>query len=563
MDDKVLLFKKDVALYCALASQRADSGDFEGALRFLFSAKNIEPDNLDVITGFADCYADMGLMELSNKYWFLYLDKAPKDRVSVAYEELAINYFYLDNFLVSSYYFHKKLDTDGFISKEGLSQEIIDFFSGEEQHRASYKIVYPPERADFSYEKKKAKHAIVMGAFDDADAILSAVPKECLDEEGLGDLAICRFMGDNLDGAEQACRDSIELYGENVTAYCNLSTVYEMREDFDKSEYYYRKALSCMKGSKDEAYKIATCAIERDDHATVYNAVQEILQDRPYETAMRFFFGITKANTGDYEGGLQELKHALMIDPDDYVIRYYVDYLSDIVMGLGDKYNLVPFKYVKEVPETIQKEWKKKIKTLIKQPEKVVTAIKKEEWRQILRLGIYSNDTEFMRDCVYLLSFSKSAFSRNTMLTALMDNGAREELKRIIIYLLIVDGFKEKFGVVSGCFYVKIKPRKLLCEKDREGGGLFLSAYALCMSKAVILDLTDLDKIGKACDKVYRKLKNKVSDSEVSNEELAALVLSQCKYDKFSDDVFVLRMFSVSKNKLKTLKKMMEDGVDG
>ena len=38
-----------------------------------------------------------------------------------------------------------------------------------------------------------------------------------------GDMAICRFMNDNLDGAEQACRESIDLYGENVTAIWSTS----------------------------------------------------------------------------------------------------------------------------------------------------------------------------------------------------------------------------------------------------------------------------------------------------------------------------------------------------
>ena len=94
----------------------------------LLSARNIDPENLGVITDIADLYADTGLLELSNKFWFLYLNKAPKEKRALAYEELAINYFYLENFWASSYYFHQKLSVDGFISKEGLSQEIIDFF---------------------------------------------------------------------------------------------------------------------------------------------------------------------------------------------------------------------------------------------------------------------------------------------------------------------------------------------------------------------------------------------------------------------------------------------------
>ena len=563
MIDKVIQFDKGVTVYRKKADACVDAGDFEGALRFLFSARNIEPDNLDVICDIADCYTDMGLIELSNKFWYLFLNKAPKERCSVAYEELAINYFYLDNYWASSYYFHKKLDTDGFISKEGLSQEIIDFFSGETQKNESYKIVYPPERADFTAEKNKAKRAIAMGAFDEADKMLTKIPDFCLDEDCFGDMAICRFMNDNLDGAEQACRESIEMHGENVTAYCNLSTVYDLREDFEKSEYYYRKALSCRKGSKDESYKIATCAIEREDHEVVLSSVGEILKERPYDVTMRFFFGLAKANTGDFDGAIFQLKGAHLISPEDRIIKYYLDYILEMASGKGDYLNITPFKYVKTIPESVEKAWMKKVKTLIKQPEKIVSAIKKEKWMQILCMGMYSHDSEFMRDCVYLLSFSKSAFAKELMLSALLDAEGREELKRVILYILITDGFKERFGVVIGSFFIKVKPRRLLCEKDAKQGSLFLSAYALCMSKCLILDLSDMDKIGKASDKVYKKLKNKVTDSEVSNEELGAVILSECKFDKFSEDNFVMRMFSITKNKLKTLKELMDGGIDG
>lgn len=560
--DKVLQFEKDASKYCEIANARADSGDFEGALRFLFSAKSIDKDDVGVLMDIADCYADMGLLELSNKYWFKFLNVAPKDKVSVAYEELAVNYFYLDNFWASSYYFNKKLEVDGFISKEGLSKEIVDFFSGEEHRRESYKIVYPPERADFTYEKNKAKRAIAVGMFEEADKILSNVPVECLDEDSFGDIAISRFMNDNLDEAEQACRQSLKLFGDNVTAFCNLSTIYDMREDFENSEYYYRKAIACKKGSRDESYKIATCAIEREDHLTVLKAVEEILKERPYEVSMRFFYALAKVNTGDVEGGFLELKNALSIDPTDRVSRYYHDYICKMLSGAGDKLNFTPFKYVREIPEKAQSVWKKKVKTLVKQPEKIISAIKKEEWKEILTFGLYSNDSEFMRDSVYLLSLSQTPFAKRLMLSALIDADGREEMKRVIVYLLISDGVKERFGVVVGSFFQKIKPRRVVCEKDKICGGLFLSAYALCVSKCLVLDLEDIDKIGKACDKVYKKLKSKVGDAEASNEDLAALMLSECKFNKFSEDVFVLRMFSVTKNKLKTLKKFMENKVD-
>ena len=90
-----VLFDKNIERFRTLADERAEKEDFLGALKFLLSARNIDPENLGIISDIADLYADTGLLELSNKFWFLYLNKAPKEKRALAYEELAINYFYL------------------------------------------------------------------------------------------------------------------------------------------------------------------------------------------------------------------------------------------------------------------------------------------------------------------------------------------------------------------------------------------------------------------------------------------------------------------------------------
>ena len=183
---EILEFKKDQNIYIKLAEERAVKGDLTGALGFLFTAKAIS-ETPEIIAKIADIYSEMGTPEMSNKYWFYYLDKAPKDKVTIAFEELAINYFYLDDFLCSSYYFHEKLTRDGVIAKEGLDPEIIEFFSGEELKNNAYHIAYPFERADFSYEIKQGKRALSVGDFERAVKVFSAIPKECLGEDGAGD----------------------------------------------------------------------------------------------------------------------------------------------------------------------------------------------------------------------------------------------------------------------------------------------------------------------------------------------------------------------------------------
>lgn len=557
---KVILLDKNVKPYRKIADSFAENENFLRALEFLLSAKNIS-FNLDVIVDIADLYADMGLLELSNKYWYIYLDKAPKDKVSVAYEELAINYFYMDNYLASSFYFHQKLSVDGFINKEGLGQEILDFFSGEELKRSAYRVVYPFDKADFSFDKKRAKRAISVGAFSEAVKILKDIPEECRDEETSGDLAVSLFMSDELDEAEKVCRYSLLAHGENVTAYCNLSTVFDMKEDLDNSEFYYRKALSVRKGDKGEVYKIATCSIEREDHITANECLKKIVEERPYELLMRFFLGLSFANLGDFFGAEEQLKYAYKLNPDDVVINEFLKIISAMNESGNDSENLLPFKYVKELPESKEKKWKKKIRDTAKNSEKMSSMVKKSEFKDMIVWGLFNNDSAVMRDSAFILSTVYSPYCKRVILDALLNLDGGEELKRLLVYILILKGEKEKFGLVAGSFYLKFKPKKLVCEKKPDGG-IYLSSYALCVSRIIFNDVEDLDKLAYSCDRVYKSLSDKLSPDELTNEELGALILSEGKLKRLSDDNAVMRFFDVKKDKFYKLKQLLKGEKD-
>ncbi len=558
MDGKIIQFDNSVATYKKVAQRKAEEGEYEKALGLFFSIKNWEKDS-DVLMGVADVYADMGLLELSNRCWFKYLDVAPLDNRSVAFEELAINYFYLEDFWASSYYFHKKIETDGYISKENMDQEILDFFSGEEQKKAFYHVAYPPERADYSGKIKMAKHFIAGGKFDEAVRILSAIPKECLEEEACGDLATAYFMNGELERAESVCRDSIERHGENITAYCNLSTVFDMKKDYEKSEYYYKKALSFRKGDRIETYKIATCAIERDDHVTAKDCLETILKERPYDTAMRFFYGIAHMNLGDYDLAENEFSQVYRIDATDKVVKFYLDFAKFMRSGGGDTEKLLPIKYVKELPEKVEKKRVKRIKELVKHPEKIPNAIKKAEVKEILVWGLKCKDSETIRECAYVLSTAYDGFSKKAILDALLDNETVPELKRVLVYALTINGYKEKYGVVAGSIYIKVKPKKLPFEK-KDQTGMFVRAYALALSRAVFWDLGSLDKLVSSANTVFKKLNGVITEQDVTNDELSALMVYACKFKKFDNNSLILHLFEIKKDRFNQLIKLLGEG---
>lgn len=558
MTGKVISFENGVERYRKIAEEHAEKGDFSSALGFLFTAKGLS-SSLEVLTDIADCYADMGLLELSNHYWFKYLDRAPKEKQGVAFEELAINFFYMDDYLASSYYFHQKLTVDGFITKENLDKDILDFFSGEEMKKHAYRVVYPYERADYTFEQKNAKHAMAVGNFDAAVKILSAIPEECLDEETSGDLAVSYFMSNNLDEAANVCRKSIASLGDNVTAYCNLATVYDMKSDFEKSKYYYEKALSLRKGAKDEEYKIATCAIEREDHQVVKECLEKILFDRPYDLAMRYFYGCALVNVGDYEGASKAFSIAYRANPSDLLYKYYAELSLKLVDGCENKECAIPLRYLKALPQKTEKKREKRIKELIKDPSKIASALKNPKTFETVEWGLKYGSNDVARASAYLLSSLYNKKAKKVMLDAIMDFGVASEIKRVIVYALIVNGFKERFGMLVGNFYVKVKPKKLSFEK-KFGSGAYLSAYALCMSRLAFLDVEELDKIAEAAESVYEKLSCIFTESDVTNDDLAALMLYACGYKRFKKDSEILAVFNIGKDRLRNLKIVYNGG---
>ena len=107
-DSKILTFPQEAKVYNKIAEKKAEQGDYVSSLGFLFSS--LEKDyNLATLQQIAESYEEMGLLSLSNAYWFKYLSTCPENKASLAYEKLAVNYFYMDSFFPATYYFHQKL----------------------------------------------------------------------------------------------------------------------------------------------------------------------------------------------------------------------------------------------------------------------------------------------------------------------------------------------------------------------------------------------------------------------------------------------------------------------
>ena len=543
--------------YINLIEKRLDEEDYVGALNSLYSLEE-SLEKYEYYQKKAQIYSYMGALELSNKYWFKYVKFAPKDKVSVAYEELAINFFYLDNLWASGYYFHKKLSVDGFISTAGLDQEILDFFSGEEKAKNRYKLVYPYELANYEEEHKIAKKAIGTGDFRGGINVLSKIPSKCRNEDMSSDLAIAYIMDEQPENAKEECARIIEERGESLSAYCNLSTAYSMLEDEEKAKYYYNKALSLRKGDEGESFKLITCAIEQMDHEIIKECLSKILKDRPNESPMIFFYGINLLNLGDYDRGVQAFKRAVMIDDKDQVYRYYYELAKSLRENVRGSQKFLPLKYVKEIPSKQTAIWEKQIKKLANSSEQISREVKKKEIKDLLRWGLTAGNEEIMRYSAYLLTFTPKREQTEVFFDILIDPEYNESVKSLCVYALIVNGYKGKLSIVAGNYYLEAKVKTLKCEKLPDGDKC-LVGYAYLMSKIVFYNVEDFGKTALGADKVYYKLKGKIDLADISNEEMAGLILLESGYKKYSNDIAVLKLFDLDKKKFEKLKEILKD----
>lgn len=562
MEDKVLSFRNsDLAeAYCSVADRRAAEGDLVGELSVFFSAlKNCkEQDSAEMLANIADCYSRMELYELSNQYWFYCLDKKYlSGDLSEAYGELSANFYCTDDIWTSAYYLKQKAD----INPEDVytvdPETVKNMFREISEGVATYNIVYPYDHADYSERKKQARRAFSSNAYGIAAACYSSIPEECRDENEDGELAMAYFFSKEDDKAIAACKNSIKKSGENLTACCNLSTIYgEIGED-DKSAYYYAKALSLKKGAKDEDFKLASCAVERGDHLTARNCLASTLKERPYDITLRFFYALSMLNLGENEKGFEQLSECYKLNPEDYIIGWYSEQAKKLVAGEKTGVKL-PFRYEKDLPEKVIRRYEKIFCAYLDGRKTGVTV---KEMLGIARVCVYCSDELVARRALYIIAhYDKKDASLAFLKRTLLDCAIGQSLKTLAVHLLIDLGCKDRVGVLTGRFYMSLKLRRLPFEKDDPVGDTFIQAYGYAVSYLIFFGVEDTDKMLFKLNRIYTERKQIFSRNEIRPDELAAAAVFESGYKELSKLPSVGKLFGIKTKRLSAVIEMLKGG---
>ncbi|MBR0189329.1 MAG: hypothetical protein IJQ23_02955 [Clostridia bacterium] len=542
-----------INIYKRLADDKADGGDLLGALGLYLTVLKTDERDLNAIADVADCYADMGLLELSNRYWFKFLTVCPKDKQGIAYEELAINYFYLDNLWAAGFYFHLKVERDGFIAEEGLDEEIIEFFSSPQVKKEDYYIAYPFNLADYSGTIKNAKRAFAAGDLPRAINLYRKVPEECMTEEAASDYATALFLYGKDEESVEACKTSIERYGENVNAFCNLSSLYHARGNDDKARYYYGRALSARKGDKEESFKIAACAVELGDNITAKECLSVILSERPYDDIMNFFYALALMNLGEYEAAADAMNKTLRLVPTDSVYRFYAELFEKIVADRFAADGLLPFAFIKALPSETERAYKREITKYINGKGQFNGA--KDETRKMLELALRFEDKKTAKAAAFLLASADK--NKDIIYSALLDNDVDDEIKNTLVYLLVSGGEKRPINVVLGNYFASVKTGKVVFE-NKPDGLIYMSAYALAVAKAASWGIDDCVKLAFNMNTLYTDYFELIRFNGFGAEVIAAIAFTLCDFPRIAEVKGVCAAFGVDKAQVDEVAEFIE-----
>ena len=553
--DKILSAVPTLAYYNKRDKQLADNENLKGRIALWLSAEKNLSDN-SILKKLATLYATADLYECSITYWYKFLNVAKeKSELTDCYNGLGNGYFMLGNPRVANYYLNKSFMTGGALDPDSLNEEVINYFINDADKNDSYKIVYPPERADYSSELSGAKEALLTGDIKKALEIYDTIPfGSKYYATARAEMSVAEYLNGNIDKGIELSHQALKGDKDNVFALCNLSSMYFVKEDYDNSRFYYEKALSVDSDDPDDMLKIAMSACEQREHRVALKYINELIKERPYDVSLKYIYGVAHYNLGNLQVARDAFFDALSLKGRDCVFEYAIQ-LTDMAIERGLEGKKNDMKYFVQLPPVeveVQKNTVKKM-TELSQAD-LDKALKKKENLFAIDWAFSYGDQETQKMSVYILASTRHKWAEKRLFDLLINCTITDYIKRIIITVMVINGSNKRVGMVLGNIYQKTKFSKLSDDIPTN----FTYAYAGCTSLLAPIGVEDMSKYKVATEYLARILPADFVET-LAGPELSVLITLVAKDKLTSGDDKIMKLFSVKKDKLSELKQKLDE----
>lgn len=320
MEEKVIKFDLSADTLLDIAEKKLDEKDYIGALRVLRKSVEKNGATADEYSMFADIYDEMELYECAVNYWYKFLDVCAEEEVADAYEGLAACYYNLGSDMQAAFYYNLMMH-DKYVSPEN-GIELGEMFAEPAKRR--FRIVYPPEEADYSEELEGGLRALRGGDYKKADEVFSSVPEgaPCYGQ-AQNFLALSKLMQGDAAAAEEICLERLVQNEEDIPVLTTYAAVLTEQGRPQESRRVAERLAALPAENADELYKIATVCCENKLYDEAYEKFCTLEKQVHYDLTLLYFKAVAAFKSGRVQESLAAFAKLIDIYPNAAVARYY------------------------------------------------------------------------------------------------------------------------------------------------------------------------------------------------------------------------------------------------
>lgn len=483
----------------SMAAAMATDHNFIGALKMLNKNAEIDGNDGDSLTLYAEIYDDMGLHEKCINAWFRFLDYVGDGELTDCYEGLAVNYMNIGNEHYSAYYYNKLLAENGEIGAEERNQILKDFLGGETE---PLKFVYPPELADCTDIIDEGIAHMKAGEFDLAsDEFLKVDERNEKYATARNYLAMCKIITDRTDEAEQECYNILKVKPDNVQALTTLAAVKTEQGKRGEAVEIARKLLALNPENPEEIYKIATVCCENKMHAEAYELFCKLSGIISCDLMLWFFKAVSAFNCGKYDQSLEAFDNLVTVYPEAVTARYHYDRARSLIEA-GRKEELT---YFYRLPQEMREENLKTVAAALSLPRKEFEkSVSRERLKECILWCL--EEAEGTHEDLKSVA-AQAAVKGHIYETArdiLLDAFVSDKIKIDVLISLAERNVSDTFGVVICNIFKCVSAWRLRLGSRKKS--VFVKAYARLFAHFALLDDDYSEDCANAAENLYERL---------------------------------------------------------
>lgn len=571
---KVIRFRPNPGDMLGMAVRRADEGDCRGALRILNKAEEFYGRDYGISGLKAHVYGLMDLSGMAAAKWIEYIDECwdngtlSGEELSVGYEGLSSAFYNLNDMESSAYYFNAatrlaergedRADYGLVLGGRAAArppEEDEEYYDPEEDPDPPprIRVVWPPERADYTDEINDGIRLLRRGDLEGAAEKFLSVPEESRFYAAARNyLAMTFLFAGRRDEAEGICERLLAVQPDNVDILCTYAAVLTDGERPEESAALARRLHGMNITGQDELYKAATVCCENGLYEDGYAFLLKM--EESFDLSLSYMKGVAAFKSGRTEESLRILGDLLDIYPEAEVARYA--YTAIRAFSEGEMREAPALEFVYRVPRHVRDERLGALADALR--------LSRAEQRNFRPDEAFRADMDWLFDQVaggdaslqYFAAKVSVTLNLETYLKRLfLDYTVPDEIKLDAFRTLCMRNRDFEQAVVIANIYRRFRYRKLCI--GRSNRKVFLEAYAACVIRFSLFGDGDPEEYRREMETLYRLLEESGNmDLAVSPEVLCCVVYLSLREHEMVKAAEVASMMKTNRKEVSAILRL-------